>query len=78
MARWNAGVQFLLTAIELRFLSLTIEALQGKTCQNSLPLGVGRSLGTKISGGKGRPPAIILISLNAIDCATTLPLRVFI
>ena len=36
------------------FLSLTIEALQGKMCQNSLPSGVGRSLGAKISGGRGR------------------------
>ena len=41
--------------IELLFLSLTVEALQGKMCQNSLPSGVGRSLGAKISGGKDRP-----------------------
>jgi len=27
----------------------------GKMCQNSLPSGVGRSLGAKISGGRGRP-----------------------
>ena len=32
------------------FLSLTVAALQGKTCQNSQPSGVGRSLGAKISG----------------------------
>ena len=37
------------------FLSLTVEALQGKMCQNSLPSGVGRSHGAKISGGRGRP-----------------------
>jgi len=36
-------------------LSLTIEALQGKMCQNSLPSAVDRSLGAKISGGRGRP-----------------------
>jgi len=36
--------------MELLFLSLTVEALQGKMCQNSLPSGVGRSLGAKISG----------------------------
>ena len=37
--------------IELLFLSLTIDALQGKMCQNSLPSGArGRSLGAKISG----------------------------
>ena len=39
MARWKARVDFLLNVIELLFLSLTVEALQGKTCQNSLPSG---------------------------------------
>jgi len=55
MARWKARAEFLLSVIELLFLSLTVEELQGKMCQNSLlPSGVGRSLGAKISGGKGR------------------------
>jgi len=36
MARWKARVKFLLSVVELLFLSLTVEALQGKTCQNSL------------------------------------------
>jgi len=40
----------LLSVIELLFLSLAAEALQGKMCQNSLPSGGGRSLGAKISG----------------------------
>ena len=44
MARWKARVEFLLRVIELLFLSLMVEALQGKMCQNSLPSGVGRSL----------------------------------
>ena len=44
MARWKALAEFLLSVIELLFLSLTVEALQGKTCQNSQPSGVGRSL----------------------------------
>ena len=44
MARWKASVDFLLSVIELLFLSLTVEALQGKMCQNSEPSGVGRSL----------------------------------
>jgi len=44
MARWKARVEFLLSLIELLFLSLTVEALQGKTCQNSQSSGVGRSL----------------------------------
>jgi len=30
MARWKARVEFLLSAIELLFLSLAVEALQGK------------------------------------------------
>ena len=55
MARWKARVEFLLSVTELLFLSLTVEALQGKMCQNSLPSGGGRSLGAKISGGKGCP-----------------------
>jgi len=55
MARWKARVEFLLTVIELLFLSRTVEALQGKMCQNSLPSGGGRSFGAKISGGRGRP-----------------------
>jgi len=36
MARWKARVEFLLSVIELLFLSLTVEALQAK-CVNSLP-----------------------------------------
>ena len=44
MARWKALAEFLFSVIELLFLSLTVEALQGKTCQNSQPSGVGRSL----------------------------------
>ena len=39
MARWKARIEFLLSVIELLFLSLTVEALMGKTCQNSLPSG---------------------------------------
>jgi len=44
MARWKALAEFLLSVIELLFLSLTVEALQGKTCQNSQRSEVGRSL----------------------------------
>jgi len=43
MVRWKARVKFLLSVIELLFLSLTVEALQGKTCQDSL-----------LSGGVGQ------------------------
>jgi len=44
MASWKALAGFLLSVIELLFLSLAVEAQQGKTCQNSQPSGVGRSL----------------------------------
>jgi len=33
MARWKARIEFLLSVIELLFLSLTVEVLQGKMCQ---------------------------------------------
>ena len=58
MARWKARVEFLLSVNELRFLSLPVEALQGKTCQNSQPSAGGKSLGAKISGGRARPLSI--------------------
>ena len=64
LARWKARVEFLLSVIELLFLSLTLEALQGKMCQNSLPSGGGGSLKAKISGGRGHPSANILIPLE--------------
>jgi len=64
MARWKARVEFLLSVIELLFLSLTVEALQGKMYQNSLHSGGGKSLGAKISGGRGRPHANMLIALE--------------
>jgi len=51
-------VEFLLSVIELLFISLADEVLQGKMCQNSLPSGGGRSHGAKISGGRGHPWAI--------------------
>jgi len=84
MARWKARAEFLLTIIELLILSLTVEALQGKMCQNSQPSGVGRSLGAKISGGRGHPRGIffgfyktrhILLSNGAnctVPCAVVL------
>jgi len=43
MVRWKARVEFLLSVTELLFLSLMVEALQGKTCQNlMLSGGVGQ------------------------------------
>jgi len=66
MTRWKARVEFLLSVIELLFLSLTVEALQGKMYQNSLPSGGGRSLGAKISG-EGSSPANILTPLEIVS-----------
>ena len=43
MARWKARVEFLFSVIELLFMSLTVEALEGKTCLDSL-----------LSGGVGQ------------------------
>jgi len=59
MARWKARVEFLLSVIDLLFLSLTVEALQGKMFQNSLPSGGSGSVWAKISGRRGHPPANI-------------------
>ena len=74
---WKARVEFLLSVVELLFLSLTVEALQGKMCQNSLPSGGGRSLGANISSGKGSSPCqYIDTTRKAIECATTLLLAV--
>jgi len=61
MAYWKARVELLLNVVALLFLSLAVEALQGKMCQNSLPSGGGRTLGAKISWGRGRPWGIFLV-----------------
>jgi len=62
MGCWKACVEFLLSVIELLFLSLAVEALQGKTCQNSLLSGGGRSHGAKISGEGVVPGEYFLVS----------------
>jgi len=53
---------FLFVITEFFSLALTVEALQGKMCQDSLLSGGGRSLGAKISGGRGRPGEHFLVS----------------
>ena len=72
MARWKARVHFVLTIIELLFLYLTVEALQGKMCQDSLLSGGGRSVWAKISWGRGHPWGIFLVStkLDTFCCLT--------
>jgi len=48
--------------IELFSLAITTEALQGKTCKDSLLSGEGRSLGAKISGEEVVPGEYFLMS----------------
>ena len=48
--RWKARVESLLSVVGLLFLSLTVEALRGKRCQDSLLSGGGRSVRAKILG----------------------------
>jgi len=62
MACWKARAEFLLSVIVLLFISLTVEALQGKMCQHLLPSGVGRSLGAKISGEGVVPGEYFVVS----------------
>ena len=62
MARWKARVESLLSVIVFLFLSLTVEALKGKMCQNSVPSEVGRSLGAKVSGEAVVPGEYFLVS----------------
>jgi len=50
MARMKARVEFLLSVIELLFLSLAVEALQGKT--RCLQEGVGHFQGEGVVPGK--------------------------
>jgi len=52
MSRWKAHIEFVLSVIERLFLSLTVEVLQGKMCQNSLPSGGG---GPRFQGKKSSP-----------------------
>jgi len=62
MARWKDCVEFLLSVIGLLILSLTVEALQGKTCQESLLSGGGRPVRAKISGEGVVPGKYLLVS----------------
>ena len=72
MARWKAHVEFLLSAIELLFLSLTVEALRGKTCQDLLVSGGGGSVRAKISGEGVVPGEYFLVSTKLDTfCYTT-------
>jgi len=78
MARWKDRVEFLLSVIELLFLSLAFEALQGKCVKTRcLQEGVGH-LEPKFQGEGVAPCQYIDTIRKAIDCATTLPLTVFI
>ena len=75
MARWKARVEFLLSVIELLFLSLAVEALQGKMCQNWLRSGGVGHLEPRFQGKGSSPCQYIDTTRKAIDCVTTLPLK---
>ena len=62
MAPWKSHVAFLLGIIGLLFLSLAVEALQGKRCRDSLLSGGGRSVRAKISGEAVVPGEYFLVS----------------
>jgi len=53
---------FLFVIIDLSSLAFTVEALQGKTCQDSLLSEGGRSLEAKISGEGVVPGEYLLVS----------------
>ena len=62
MARWKAGVEFLLSVAGLLFLSLTVEALQGKSCQDSLLSGGVGQFEPRFHGGVVIPGEYFLVS----------------
>jgi len=53
--------------IELLFVSLTVEALQGKMFQDSLPSGVGRSLAAKNVRGEVVVPGEYFLVSTKLD-----------
>jgi len=55
MVRWKAGVEFLLSVVELLFLSLTVEALQAEADLGMFSM-FGRT-GAPQKGGPTRGPA---------------------
>jgi len=62
MARWKDRVKFLLSVIQLLFVSLMVEALQGKRCQNSLPSGGVGHLEPRFQGEGVVPGEYFLVS----------------
>jgi len=70
----ESRVEFLLSVIELLFLSVAVEALQGKMCQNSLPSGGVGHLEPRFQKEGVVPCQHIDTTRKAIDCATTLRL----
>jgi len=66
MARWKARVAFLLSAIEVLFLSLTVEALQSKTCQNSPLIGGIGQFAPRFQG-KGVVPREYFLASTKLD-----------
>ena len=78
MARWEARVEFLLSVIELLFLSLTVEAQQGKCVKTRCHQERVGQFEPRYQGKGSSPYQNVDTTRKAIDCATTLLLRVFI
>ena len=62
MARWKARVEFLLSVIELLYLSPTVEALQRKMCQNSVLSGGVGKFEPRFQGERFVPGEYFLVS----------------
>jgi len=62
MARWKARVWLPIHHNWTFSQALCVDTLQGKTCQTSLLSGESGSLWAKMSGGRGRPSGIYLVS----------------
>jgi len=62
MARWKARVEFLLSISGRLFLSLTVEALQGKRCQDSLLSGGVGQFNRRFQGEGVVPGEYFLVS----------------
>jgi len=68
MARWKGCVEVVLCVIQLLFLSLTFEALEGKLCQNSLTSGGGGSIEPRFQGERVVPCQNIDTTRKATNC----------
>jgi len=72
MAHWNVRVRLPIRHNWTFSPALTVDALQGKTCQTSLLSGEGGSIWAKISGARGRPSGIFFGFYLTVQTAVVL------